>query len=172
MTPQKDKCPQAHWLPTGEQAMEFFVGIALALAVCGGAHLLAMDRDRVFYPAMMIVIATYYVLFAVIDGDKQVLLSELAISAVFTVVALLGFKRNLWLLVAALAGHGVMDFFHHKLVHNSGVPQGWPGFCLTFDVTAAIFVACILTSRAEGLLAAESVPLTNQARPTSPGHRP
>jgi hypothetical protein len=129
--------------------MEYLVGIALALLICSAAHGLKMDRDRVFYPTMLIVIATYYVLFAVIDGDKQVLLSELAISAVFTVVAVLGFKRNLWLLVAALAGHGVMDLFHHKLVHNSAVPPGWPGFCLTFDVTAALLLAALLATRAK-----------------------
>ena len=130
--------------------MEFIVGIALALLVCGAAAWLGMDRDRVFYPLILIVIASYYVLFAVIDGRNEVLLSELAIAAVFTGLAVAGFKRNLWIAVAALAGHGVMDFFHHQLVHNTGVPQGWPAFCLTFDVTAAAFVAVIIVARAGG----------------------
>jgi hypothetical protein len=128
--------------------MEFIVGIALALLVCGAAAWLGMDRDRVFYPAVLIVTATYYVLFAVIDGRNGVLLSEMAIAAIFTGFAVAGFKRNLWLVVGALAGHAVLDFFHHDLVHNSGLPRGWPGFCLTFDVTAAAFVACVLAFRA------------------------
>jgi len=127
--------------------MEYIVGIALALFVCGAASLLEMDRDRVFYPTILIVIATYYVLFAVMDGSNAVLLSEIAIAAVFTVIAVVGFKRNLWLVVGALAGHGVMDFFHHALVHNTGVPRGWPGFCLAFDLTAAVFVGCMLALR-------------------------
>jgi hypothetical protein len=97
---------------------------------------------------MLIVVATYYVLFAVIDGRNDVLLSELAIAAVFTGLAVVGFKRNLWIAVGAIAGHGVMDFFHHNLVHNSGVPRGWPGFCMTFDLTAAAFVGCVLAFRA------------------------
>lgn len=128
--------------------MEYIVGIALALFVCGAASLLGMDRDRVFYPTILIVIATYYVVFAVIDGSSKVLLSEIAIAAVFTVVAVVGFKGNLWLVPAALAGHGVMDFFHHALVHNTGVPRGWPGFCLAFDLIAAAFVGRVLAFRA------------------------
>jgi hypothetical protein len=130
--------------------MEYIVGVALALFVCGAASWLGMDRDRVFYPTILIVIAWYYVLFAVIDGSGKVLLSEVAIAAVFTVTAVVGFKRNLWLVAAALAGHGVLDFFHHTLVQNAGVPRGWPGFCLAFDLAAAVFVGCVLALRANG----------------------
>jgi hypothetical protein len=129
--------------------MEYIVGVALALFVCGAASLLRMDRDRVSYPTILIVIATYYVLFAVMDGSHKVLLSEIAIAAVFTVVSVVGFTRNLWLVAGALAGHGVMDFFHHTLVHNTGVPGAWPGFCLAFDLTAAVFVGCVLAFRAD-----------------------
>ena len=127
--------------------MEYIVGVALALFVCGGASLLGMDRDRVFYPTILIVVGTYYVLFATLDGSHKVLLSEIAIAAMFTVVAVVGFKRNLWLVAGALAGHGVLDFFHHALVHNTGVPRGWPGFCLAFDLTAAVLVGCVLAFR-------------------------
>lgn len=128
--------------------METIVGVALALFVCVAASLLGMDRDRVFYPTVLIVVASYYVLFAVIDGSHTVLLSEIAIAAVFAVIAVVGFKRNLWLVAGALAGHGVMDFFHHTLVQNGGVPRGWPGFCLAFDLTAALFVGGVLAFRA------------------------
>jgi hypothetical protein len=55
---------------------------------------------------------------------------------------------NLWLVVGALAGHGVLDYFHHDLVHNIGVPPAWPGFCLTFDLTAAALFGCVLVFRA------------------------
>ena len=128
--------------------MEYIVGVALALFICGAASWLGMDRDRVFYPTVLIVIATYYVLFAVMDGSHKILLSEIAISAVFIGVAVVGFTRNLYLVAGALAGHGVMDVFHHTFVHNTGVPSGWPGFCLAFDLTAAVFVGCMLAFRA------------------------
>ncbi len=129
--------------------MELVVGTALALFVGGGTAWLGMDRDRAFYPTVLIVVATYYVLFAVIDGGRGVLLSEIAIAAVFAAFAVAGFKRNLWLVAAALAGHGVMDFVHHDLVHNTGVPAAWPGFCAAYDLTAAAFLAGVLVLRAQ-----------------------
>jgi len=124
------------------------VGVALALFVCGAASLLGMDRDRVFYPTILIVIASYYMLFAIVDGSDTILLSEIAICAVFAGMAVVGFKGNLWLVVGALAGRGVLDFFHHTLVHNTGVPRWWPGFCLAFDLTTAVLVGCVLALRA------------------------
>ena len=130
--------------------MEFIVGITLALVICGAAAGLGMDRDRVFYPAVLMVIATYYVLFAVIDGGHYVLWFEMAIAAVFIAFAVAGFKRNPWLVVVALVAHGVMDVFHDALVHNASVPSGWPGFCMSFDVTAAVFVGWVLARRAQG----------------------
>ena len=107
--------------------MEYLVGITLALLFCGAAAGLGMDRERVFYPAVLIAVASYYLAFAVVDGRSEVMLSEVAIAAVFIAAAVAGFKRNPWIAVAALAGHGVMDVFHHHLVHNTGVPQVWPG---------------------------------------------
>ena len=62
---------------------------------------------------------------------------ESLIACAFFALAVAGFKNNLWLIVAALAGHGVFDFFHHLFIQNPGVPVWWPGFCLSFDVLAA-----------------------------------
>ena len=130
--------------------MEYIIGITLALLVCGAAAWLGMDRERVFYPAVAIAVASYYLAFAVADGRNEVMLSEGAIAAVFIVAAVAGFKRSPWFAVVALGGHGVMDAFHHHLVHNAGVPQVWPGFCMTFDVTAAVIVALVMLVRARG----------------------
>ncbi len=62
-------------------------------------------------------------------------------------VALVGFKKNLWLVVAAFGGHAVFDFFHHMFIQNPGVPVWWPGFCLSFDVLASFFLAVLLLKR-------------------------
>jgi hypothetical protein len=130
--------------------MEYIVGITLALLVCGAAAWLGMDRERVFYPAVAIAVASYYLAFAVADGRNDVMLSEVAIAAVFIAAAVAGFKRSSWFAVAALGGHGVLDAFHHHLVHNAGVPQVWPGFCMAFDVAAAVILALVLLARARG----------------------
>jgi len=128
--------------------MEYIVGITLALFFCAAAAALGMDRERAFYPAVAIAVASYYLAFAASDGRNEVFLSEAVIAAVFIVAAVVGFKRNPWFAVAALGGHGVMDAFHDHLVHNTGVPQVWPGFCMTFDVTAAVIVTVVMLARA------------------------
>lgn len=127
--------------------MEYLVGIALALCVSGAAAFFALDRDGVFYPTLLMVIASYYVLFAVMGGGNDVLLLEVAVSMAFFAVAIVGFKFNLWLVVGALAAHGAFDFTHHVFFQNPGVPPWWPGFCLAFDVTAAAFFGSLLMRR-------------------------
>jgi hypothetical protein len=130
--------------------MEYIVGITLALFFCAAAAALGMDRERVFYPAVVMAVASYYLAFAVADGRGEVMLAEVAIAAVFIALAVAGFKLNPWIAVVALGGHGVMDAFHHLLVHNTGVPQAWPGFCMSFDVGAAAIVAWLMRVRARG----------------------
>jgi hypothetical protein len=136
--------------------MEYLVGSTLALFFCAAAAGLGMDRERVFYPAVVMAVASYYLAFAVVDGRSEVMRSEVAIAAVFIAAAVAGFKRSPWIAVIALGGHGVMDGFHHHLVHNTGVPQVWPGFCMSFDVTAAAFVALVMLARARDERAQQS----------------
>jgi len=139
--------------------MEYIVGVTLALLFCGAAAGLGMDRERVFYPAVAMAVTSCYLAFAVADGRGEVWVSELLIAAVFIAAAVLGFKRNPWMAVLALGGHGVMDVFHHLLVHNEGVPRAWPGFCMSFDVTAAALVAGLMLMRARGERTAQSLDL-------------
>jgi hypothetical protein len=120
------------------------MGIALAFVVAVFARLTGLDRDRAFYTTVAIVVASYYVLFAAIGESSRALGADAIVMAAFAFVAVLGFKRNLWLVVAALAGHGVLDLFHAHLVTNPGVPSWWPPFCMTFDVAAAAFLAWLL----------------------------
>jgi len=127
--------------------MEYLIGVGLAMGVCVFAILAGFDRDRVFYPMLVAVIATYYILFAVMGSSTSALVLESVIAAAFFAVAVAGFKKNLWLIVAGLAGHGVFDFFHHLFIPSSGVPVWWPGFCLSFDVLAGGFLAMLLLQR-------------------------
>lgn len=128
--------------------MEYIVGLTLALPFVAAAAALGMDRERVFYPAVAIAVASYYLAFSAGDGRAKVWIAETAIAAVFIVAAVMGFKRSPWIAVLALGAHGVMDFFHGHLVHNAGVPASWPGFCMTFDVTAAVLVGWNMRVRA------------------------
>ena len=125
--------------------MEYLVGVGLALAVCLLATFVGLDRDRAFYPTITIVIASYYGLFAVVGGSTRALAIECLVITAFLLVSILGFKANLWLLVAALFAHGVFDSVHGHLISNPGVPMWWPMFCLAFDLTAAGYLAWLLS---------------------------
>ena len=127
--------------------MEYLVGVLLAMVLCGGAAFLEFDRDRAFYPIALIVIASYYVLFAAMSGAYGALLAETAIASAFILTAVIGFKKNLWLVVVGLASHGILDFMHHLIVENPGVPIWWPGFCLAADVVFAGLLAVLLLKR-------------------------
>ena len=121
--------------------MEYLIGVSLALTISALATCAGFDRDRAFYPTVLIVIASYYGLFAVMGGSKQALATELVVIVVFLFVAVLGFKRNLWIVAGALVTHGIFDIVHGHLIENPGVPAWWPVFCLTYDITAGAYLA-------------------------------
>ncbi len=124
--------------------MAYVVGIVLALSTAGLARLVGFDRDRVFYPTVLVIIASYYVLFAVMGGSTRALIIESIVMTAFVAVAVAGFKFNIWLVVAALAGHGIFDLVHGYLITNPGVPAWWPPFCLAYDVVVAAVVAIVI----------------------------
>jgi len=113
--------------------MEYLVGVLLSLAVAGSTTMLGLTRDRAFYPTVLIVVASYYVLFAVMGGSGRPLIIEIALASGFLLLAGVGFRINLWFAVGGLVGHAVFDSIHHLVVGNPGVPNFWPGFCLSFD---------------------------------------
>jgi hypothetical protein len=126
--------------------MEFLVGVGLALVVGLSATFIGLDRDRAFYPTVMIVIASSYGLFAVMGGSGRTLAHESIAIVVFLAASIAGFKLSLWLVVAALAAHGVYDLVHGQLIANPGVPSWWPVFCLAYDLVAAAYLAWLLLS--------------------------
>lgn len=126
--------------------MEYIVGVVLGLAVGLLTSVVGMDRDRALYPAILIVIASYYVLFAIMGGGAA-LVPEMGLSAAFVLAAIIGFRTNLWIVAAAVVAHGVQDLFHGQLIANAGVPAWWPMFCATIDVVIGFYLAWRLYSK-------------------------
>lgn len=127
--------------------MEYAVGASLAVAIGLFASLVGLDKERSFYSTVMIVIATLYLLFAAIGKSSHAATAEALPALLFVAAAALGFRRTPWILVAALALHGVFDLIHPAVITNPGVPEWWPGFCLSYDVTAAAYLAFLLVVR-------------------------
>jgi len=126
--------------------MEYLVGVFVGLGACVFGTIAGFDRDRSFYPVMLVVIATYYDLFALM-GRGTALGPEVIASTPFVFAAVVAMRTNLWLVVVALAGHGVFDFYHTDLIANDGVPAWWPVFCLSFDVLAGAYLARLLITK-------------------------
>jgi hypothetical protein len=124
--------------------MPYVVGIVLSIGVAVLARSVGFDRDRAFYPTVMIVIASYYVLSAAMSGSVQTVLLESIVMTGFAIAAVVGFKSSAWIVVGALAGHGVFDAVHGEVLENSGVPVWWPAFCLAYDFGAAASLAWLV----------------------------
>lgn len=121
--------------------MEYLIGLFLSLAVAGFAVTVGLDRDRAFYPTVLIVIGSLYVLFAAIASSRRTLAIEIAVAIGFLLLSTIGYKKSLWLVAIATAGHGIFDLVHHLFIDNPGVPHWWPGFCATFDVVFGVLIA-------------------------------
>ena len=124
--------------------MAYAVGIVIALFTALFARQTRFDRDRAFYPTVLVVIALYYILFAAIGESARALRLESIQLAIFATIAVVGFRSNLWWVVGGLAGHGIYDFGHGTLVATPGVPAWWPGFCLAADGVLAVILAWLL----------------------------
>jgi hypothetical protein len=127
--------------------MEYVVGTGLAVGVGVFATLAGLDRERAFYPTVLIVIASYYDLFAIIGRGMDELGIETGVFALFAALAVLGFRTNLWIVVGALIGHGLFDLVHGQLIENADAPIWWPMFCLSYDVVAGVYLALLLVSK-------------------------
>ena len=132
--------------------LPFVIGIVLSAGVALFARQVGLDRDRAFYPTVMIVIALYYVLFAVMSGSVQTVVIESVVMTLFAAAAVAGFKSSTWIVVVALAGHGVFDAVHGLFIENAGVPAWWPAWCLAYDVGAAAILAWLITRQRRGAL--------------------
>jgi hypothetical protein len=118
----------------------FSVGAALALVLGYLARVIGFDRDRSFYPTVLIVIAAYYILFAAVGGSGTTMAVEMGTFLIFSAVAVLAFRTNIWIAAAGLSAHGVFDGLHGALFTNPGAPEWWPMFCLGFDVAIAAWL--------------------------------
>ena len=73
--------------------------------------------------------------------------------ALFAIAAVVGFRASAWIVVGALAGHGVLDAVQGYIVNNAGVPAWWPAFCLAYDLGAAGALAWFLMRADDSMVA-------------------
>ena len=123
------------------------VGILLAVGIGALGKFTRFDRDRSFYSTVLVIIASYYVLFAVLDGSSRALVWELVIAVAFSAVAIIGALLLPTLVGIGITAHGLFDLVHNALIDNSGVPSWWPTFCGSIDVVLGLWVISMTRSR-------------------------
>jgi hypothetical protein len=123
------------------------VGLLLAVGIAALGKFTRFDEDRSFYSTVLIIIASYYVLFAVLSGSGHALVWELVIAAAFSTVAIVGTLFLPTLVGTGIIAHGLFDLVHDGLIENSGVPTWWPSFCASIDVLLGLWVIILTRSR-------------------------
>ncbi|WP_130618492.1 hypothetical protein [Dyella amyloliquefaciens] len=124
--------------------MSIAIGIAMAVAMCLAARFIGFDRDRAFYPVLLIAIASYDLVFAALTQDAGVIVAEFLLAMVFIVMAVIGFRKWPVLVLLGLVGHAAADVVHPHMIANGGIPAWWPGFCAGFDVATAVVFGFLL----------------------------
>ena len=127
--------------------MSVVVGVLLAVGIAALAKFTRFDEDRSFYSTVLIIIASYYVLFAVLDGSGHALIWELVIAVAFSTVAITGALFLPTIVGTGIVAHGLFDIVHDVLIENSGVPAWWPSFCASVDVLLGIWVIILARYR-------------------------
>ncbi len=125
----------------------FVVGVLLAVAVAALGRVTRFDRDRSFYSTILVIIASYYILFAILGDSTNALVWETVVAAIFSVAAVLGALRFPLLVGIGIAAHGLFDLVHHVIIQNPGVPPWWPGFCMSVDLILGLWVIGLSRSR-------------------------
>ena len=120
--------------------MPVVVGVLLAVGVAALGKFTRFDEDRSFYSTVLVIIASYYVLFAVVGGSGHALVWELVVAVGFSTVAIIGALYLPMLVGIGITAHGLFDLVHHVLIENSGVPTWWPWFCGSIDVALGLWV--------------------------------
>jgi hypothetical protein len=123
------------------------VGVLLAGGIAALAKFTRFDEDRSFYSTVLVIIAAYYVLFAVLGGSRHALVWELVIAVAFSTVAIVGALFLPTLVGAGIIAHGLFDLVHDAIIENSGVPTWWPSFCGSIDVLLGLWVIILTRSR-------------------------
>lgn len=126
--------------------MELLWGSLFGAATAISGYVTGFDRERSFYPTMMVVVALVYVLFAFMAAPPAPVWHEVIAASLFIATAIFGFRKNLWLVVMALVGHGLFDLVHFQAITNSAVPAWWPGFCGSIDLVLGAALAALLGS--------------------------
>jgi hypothetical protein len=113
------------------------IGLALFGVTLGIMALISTDQVLELFALAMMLIGAVYIGFGLQATQRRTQVIELIIAAVFIAAVPLGLWWNPWLLVGALALHGVWDLLHHNTQRLAAIPQWYIPLCVLYDGLAA-----------------------------------
>ena len=116
--------------------LPFILGVGMTVGFLAVAHATGLSRSRGAWTTTLVSIALFYVVFALEHGGPADVALHTAIAGAFIALAVTGFLRSLWFVVAGLALHGLFDILA-PVFDASPAPEWWPAFCLGVDVLLA-----------------------------------
>ena len=115
-------------------------GVAVGLAQAATPLLFWWLDTATVYAIGIVGIAFIYIGFAVADGRPKVIAVESGVAMGFVILAAVAITGSPWLLVVALAGHGLKDLWQHRTQFVANT-RWWPPFCMTVDFVVAAIIA-------------------------------
>ncbi|HVL04086.1 MAG TPA: hypothetical protein VM386_06590 [Acidimicrobiales bacterium] len=111
----------------------------LAIGVVNAAAPLAVYwlEPATVHALCISLIAAVYIGFAVADGRPKVMAVEIAIAALFVLVAAVAVTATAWFLVLGYAGHGLKDYWQERRQYVANT-RWWPPFCAAVDFLVAL----------------------------------
>ena len=124
----------------------------MGLGIFAVAKMLAFQHDRSFYPTVLIVIASYYVLFAVMAADRTGVAVELGAAMLFVAISFAGLRAGCLVSAGGILLHGLYDLVHRQIMSNHGAPNWWPTFCGALDLALGmtLLIAIRRTDQRDG----------------------
>ena len=124
----------------------FLIGLCLTLALIVISSAIGLDREKGVYPATLIAIALFYVVFAVEHGDTSQIISNIIVTSLFMGLAIIGYVKGLWLIALGLILHGLFDVAY-LVLGASPAPEWWGPLCLAVDIVLGAFLIFLITKK-------------------------
>jgi ABC-type Na+ efflux pump permease subunit len=101
--------------------------------------------ERSGLAVLLSAIAIFYPVFAAIEQDWSGLALHTLIFLGFTALALMGFRRGLYLIAGGLIAHAIFDA--GLITLGSPGPLWWPAFCAGVDLIAGIILIRLIQTQ-------------------------
>ena len=93
---------------------------------------------------IMTLIGAAYYGFAFKEDNRSIVITEVVVSTLFIVTALLGLWFSIWFIFVGLVLHGFWDLIHHNSKKLARIPSWYIPFCVVYDWVLAVIVLFVI----------------------------